>query len=147
MDVDCGTLICHVEEIWSADPCVIYFGDDCQWPCITTGCKNETEVDSYCAIIKYCEKKPVPPNGNNTNVTVIIASIFGALLLICGIYFATRFFIRKCSEQYHPAPTQNDSGTSTQNDSGSGSIENYNFSLYDDSDDDTPIIRNPRNQN
>ena len=152
MDVDCGTSICHVAEIFVEDPCVIYFGNDCNWPCSTTGCKNDTEVDMYCPILKSCDKKPVPPaSGNNANVAVIITSIIGAFLLVCGISFVIRFFIRKCSNQYEPilpndsgTPTQNDSGTPTQNDSGSGSrsIENYNFSLYD-SDDDSPIIRRP----
>ena len=83
MEKDCGSTICTVIEILQEN-CVIYYGEDCTFPCKPfLKCKTK-DVDelSYCANVFCTEKTTIlpittvqPPKPIGSSV-VIVLSIF-----------------------------------------------------------------------
>ena len=128
----CSGYLQKVEE------CTIFDGKNCLWPCTLQGCVEKLiEGWTYCLLYNCSSIPPTPqpPSSKDTEIGIIVSSVCGGLVSAgIGAYCAWKKFRSRQED------TVNEQESNQENNG--SSLDPY-FSIFDDSEDDTPIIRNP----
>ena len=137
----CKSYVLEIEN------CLVYQGINCTWPCRFDNCLVQIIDGITSCLLFNCHSKPPLPPHVNDHYGLIFGLLAGLLILILSV-LAARYLKKKYQRNSSNGTIETDQNQQISGEnqpSISGGADNF-FSLLDDEDSESPIVK-PRRQN